>query len=60
MNGHVLPLNTDFTGNGPSFTTLLMLRPIGNVIMLLLFLAYQLTSMLGDVPIDQPATGKYE
>jgi len=53
------PCTPNFTGNGPIFTTLLTFRPIGNVTMLPLLLAYQFTSMFGDVPTDQPAAGKY-
>lgn len=48
------------TGNGPFVTSLLICRPIGDVTTLLLLFAYQFTKMLGDVPIDHPAAGKYE
>src|SRR5438128_10972413 len=52
------PGTGSFTGNGPIFTTLLMVRPSGNVTMLPLLLAYQFTSMLGDVPTAPPSGWK--
>jgi hypothetical protein len=53
MNRHVLPLDSEIS---PAMggASLLMLRPSGNVTMLSLLFAYQFTSMLGDVPTDQP------
>src|ERR1700686_11656 len=56
--GMYWPCTPNFTGNGPIFTTLLMFRPIGKVTLLLFLRAYQFTSMLGEVPTDQPAVGK--
>src|SRR5215472_9236854 len=34
-------------------------KPIGNVTISPLFIAYQFTNMLGEVPIDHPPPGKY-
>jgi Transposase len=58
--GIYCPWTASFTGRGPIFTTLPIFRPIGKVTILPLLFAYQFTSMLGDVPTDQPAAGKYE
>ena len=54
------PCTANRMGSIPILCTFETLRPIGNVTMLPLFLAYQFTSMFGDVPTLHPSRRKYE
>ncbi len=58
MDRHVLSLDCELDRQRANLHDLAVFRPIGKVTLLLFLLAYQFTSMLGEVPTDQPAAGK--